>query len=742
MTLRSKLASCCLLASTLLGLLPSAMASTVSGQVTDKRTGKPLAGARVTVVGPDASARTDENGSFSLSGIKEGTWALRVEAPGYLSMVVPPVPFQELRPIQLNAALRPGVLKAPTQVVAADRPSRLAQTETSRRSISAEEIKKSAGARNDPLLAVANTAGVHTGGFSGAPAVRGGGPNDNLYHLDGFEIGNPYHFGGLVSVFNANTLSKVDLYSGALPARYGNVMSAVIDVETRLPKSDALHGILDGNLLYSEGLLEGPLAPGLSFSLSGRRSYLDLFVARFLPAFTVFPYFHDYQARLSDALPGGGKLELATFGSRESLSVVLPSGKAGRGIGSLSEEQGYDTTGLIWSQPVGDNVSNRLMLSYQQPYLDVQIGTFLDVLDHTYQSTAADDFGWQLSEAHQLRAGLRYDTIDFVERQTIPVLPPGSSRSNIKPEDIATFPKRTTDTTGNQKVYGAYLEDAWKPLDTLTLSLGARYDRLQSTGEHHLAPRLGLTWRADSDTTWRLGYGQQFQYPTVNQLLPGVGNPKLAAPFSRDYVLGCDRQLTDFLLGKFELYHRDIFWMVVRDPAAVYSNAGSGRSDGAETTLELSSMAGWSGALALTYSQTFRTTPTAGEIPYDYDQPWIANLTLSAPTVLEWAPSLRFRYSSGRPYTPVVDRTLRADGTYAAVNGSTNSRRYPDGITWSARFERPAGWFGHEGKFYFEITQQHEVLAVDYGENYENIQNPNYNYGIPAIPYFGYQLSF
>lgn len=737
-----RLSSSCFIAATMLMLGPSAWASTVSGKVTDKRTGAPLPGARVTVLGPERSVTADENGSFSLSGIKEGSWALKVEAPGYVSLVVPPVSFQEIRPILLNASLRPGTLKAPLQVVAADRPSRLAQTETSRRSITAEEIQKSAGARNDPLLAVVNTAGVHAGGFSGAPAVRGGGPNDNLYYLDGFEIGNPYHFGGLVSVFNANTLSKVDLYSGALPARYGNVMSAVIDVETRPPKTDALHGILDANLLYSEGLLEGPLAPGLSFSLSGRRSYLDLFVSRFLPAFTVFPYFHDYQARLAESLPGGGRLDLASFGSRESLSVVLPSGKAGRGIGSVSEEQGYDTTGLIWSQPMGDSASNRLMMSYQQPYLDVQIGTFLNILDHTYQSTAADDFGWQLNEAHQLRSGVRYDTINFVERQTLPVLPSGASRTNLKPEDIAALPQRSTDTVGNQKIYGAYLEDAWKPLDSLTLSLGARYDRLQSTGEDHLAPRLGLTYKADFDSTWRLGYGQQFQYPTVNQLLPGVGNPNLAAPFSRDYVLGFDRQLTDSLLGKFELYHRDIFWLVVRDPALTYSNAGAGRSDGAEATLELSSMVGWTGALALTYSRTFRTTPTAGEIPYEYDQPWIANLTLTAPNLMEWSPSLRFRYSSGRPYTPVVDRKLKPDGTYAAVNGATNSRRYPDGITWSARFERPAGLFGHSGKFYFEITQQHEVLAVDYGENYENIQNPNFNYGIPAIPYFGYQLSF
>ncbi|HEY9900670.1 MAG TPA: TonB-dependent receptor [Pantanalinema sp.] len=729
------------LAATVLVASPS-LAATLSGTVKDKQTGRPVASARITVVGPDRRAEANTDGSYRLEGLKPGTFPVKVEAPGYLPLVIGKVPFSDERPVTLNATLKAGTLSAPAQVVSADRPARLAQTETSRRSFTADEVRKVAGARNDPILAVTNTAGVNAGGFSGAPVVRGGGPMDNRYYLDNIQIGNPFHFGGLVSVFNANTLSRVDLYTGALPARFGNVKSAVIDVESRAPKSDALHGVLDANLLYSEGLLEGPLAPGLSFSLSGRRSYMDLLVAKLVPSFTVFPRFSDYQVKVSRETPGDGRLDFLAIGSSDALALVLPDGTIGRGVGTISQDDGYRSTGMTWRQPIGDGASNRLTINYQEPFQNVKVGTFLDVGSNQYQVTLADDLVHQVNEQHQLRTGVRYDTINFLERRLIPKLPAGTNPGTIRPEDIEALPKLSTDTTGNQKVYGAYVEDAWKVMDPLTLSLGLRYDRLQSTSEDHVAPRLGTTWRMDEDTTWRLGYGQQFQFPEVSQLLPGVGNPKLTAPFSRDYVVGLDRQLLDNLLGKFELYHRDLLFLVASDPASNFSNGGSGYSNGAEATLELAQTAGWSGSLALTYSRTFREIPSVGHIPYDYDQPLVANLNLVAPKAGEWSPSLRLRYSSGRPYTPVTGRFQKPDGTWAPISGGSNSARYPDGITWSARVERPAGMFGREGLFYLEVTQQREALAIDYGKDYADYANPTYNYGIPAIPYIGYQLRF
>lgn len=741
-----RLAACLAFSLGLLALSSdAALAAILIGQVRSRETQKPIAGASVSIPGTKHATRTDREGRFRLVGVPEGKARVKVEAPGYTSFVTPELPFLDARPTDLSLALKPGRVALKPQVVSGARPSRLAQTETSRRSFTAKELAKTAGARNDPILAVTNTAGVTTGGFSGAPVVRGGGPNDNLYYLDNVQIGNPFHFGGLVSVFNTSTISRVDLYTGALPARFGNVMSAVIDVETRPPRTDGLHGTFDVNLLYFEGLLEGPLGPYAGLSLSGRRSYIDLVAGRLFPAFTVFPRFSDYQGKLSLSLPSAGTLDVSAIGSQDSLGLVLEGGTTGRGFGAISMDAGYQSAGAVWKLPIGETLSQRLTLNYQEPYTDVAVGRFLTLQDFRYQWTLADDLAWQVHPRHQLRTGLRYDTINFLSRLLQPDTSAWRDRPRSgppTPEEIDALPKLRSDSAGNEKVLGLYLEDAWKLTDALTASLGMRYDRLQSTAEDRLAPRLGLTWRMDSETTWRLGYGQQVQFPEPSQLLPVIGNPALKAAYSLDAVAGLDRQITDWLLGKFELYHRDLIGVVVSDPDQRYANRGSGRAFGAEATLELAPWRGWSGTLALSAARAFRTSPQDGETPYDYDQPFMANLTLSGPSVAEWSPSLRLRAASGRPYTPVIDRRQLPDGTYEPLNGAKNSSRFPAGITWALRVERPARIAGASGSLYVELTQQNEVFGVDYGENYERIGNPTYTYGLPLIPYLGFRLTF
>lgn len=741
-----------------------ALAADLEGEVRDRTSGRPLADATVTVVGTGKQGAAGKDGSFKVRAVPPGARSVRIEAPGYVPYVVKDVPLRDDRPVVLNVRLRPGIATVPGQRITADRPSKLAQTETSRRSFTGEEIARVAGARNDPVLAIGNTAGVKAAGFSGAPAVRGGGPADNRYLIDGIEIGNPYHFGGLVSVFNAATISRVDLYSGALPARFGNALSAVIDIETRQPGADRLHGQFDSNLLYSEALLEGPLGREAAISFAGRRSYIDVVAAPLLapliPAGTVLPYFTDYQGKFTLALPAGGRVDLVGIGALDSTRVVLPGGGVARGLGELSLDSGYRSTGAVWKQPFSDTLSNRFTLNYQEPFTDIQAGRFFTLQDYRFRWTIADDLAWQATEQHQIRAGLRYDTINYVARRIQPDfshLPrnqrPGSGPGGVggaltgvtrrpSPEEIDALPRKTTDSFGNQKVYGAYVEDAWKARDDLTVSVGLRYDELQSTAENRVGPRGGLSWRVDPDTTLRLAYGQQWQFPPENRLLPGTGNPALRAAFSKDYVAGVDRQLADRLFGRMELYYRNLFGLITGDPTHNFLNMGAGRSYGVEITTELAETMGWSGSLALTLARSFRTGADGVELPYDFDQPIVANLLAAAPEAWGWSPSLKFRYSSGRPYTPVVDRNQEANGTWSPVNGAENSRNFPDGITWSARLERPLKLWGLDDSFYLEVTQQAEVLGVDYGQDYEKVAAPTFNYGLPPLPYLGYRIKF
>jgi len=61
----------------------------LQGTVTDKATGKPIAGASVTVSGGDAKpqvSKTNARGQWSAAGLTSGTWSIEIDAEGYRTL--------------------------------------------------------------------------------------------------------------------------------------------------------------------------------------------------------------------------------------------------------------------------------------------------------------------------------------------------------------------------------------------------------------------------------------------------------------------------------------------------------------------------------------------------------------------------------------------------------------------------------------------------------------------------------
>ena len=84
---------------------------------------------------------------------------------------------------------------------------------------------------SDVLRIIQLLPGVQSGveGSSGL-YVRGGGPDQNLYLLDGTQIYNPSHLFGFLGTFNSDAIKDVSLLKGGFPARYGGRLSSVIDL--------------------------------------------------------------------------------------------------------------------------------------------------------------------------------------------------------------------------------------------------------------------------------------------------------------------------------------------------------------------------------------------------------------------------------------------------------------------------------------------------------------------------------
>ena len=175
---------------------------------------------------------------------------------------------------------------------------RITESPVSLRVIGLQEIEKAPGANRDISRVVQNYPGVAFSpiGYRNDLIVRGGGPSENRFFLDGVEIPNINHFstqgasGGPVGLIDADLIRNVKFYSGAFPANRGNALSSVLDFSLR--DGDMEHNSIKATLGASEVSLSsnGHIGEKTSYLVSIRQSYLQMLFKilglPFLPKYT------------------------------------------------------------------------------------------------------------------------------------------------------------------------------------------------------------------------------------------------------------------------------------------------------------------------------------------------------------------------------------------------------------------------------------------------------------------------
>ena len=109
--------------------------------------------------------------------------------------------------------------------------------------------------------------------------MRVGIPYDKLILLDGSQIYNPFHVGGIFSTFNTDAIIEADFRAGGFSARHGGRMGAILNVINREGNTEKIKGSANLSLISSKILIEGPVPKwrGIkgSWMFSGRRTYID-----------------------------------------------------------------------------------------------------------------------------------------------------------------------------------------------------------------------------------------------------------------------------------------------------------------------------------------------------------------------------------------------------------------------------------------------------------------------------------
>lgn len=269
----------------------------IKGVVIDKSTRQPLEFVNVLVVGLGIGASTDANGNFLITQVPPGIYRLQASFLGYKTELTPEyrvnhvTPYVQIELEEENASLNEVVVTAsPFQKVP--------ESPVSLRVIGLQEIEKAPGANRDISKVVQNYPGVAFSpiGYRNDLIVRGGGPSENRFYLDGVEIPNINHFstqgasGGPVGLIDADLIRSVKFYSGAFPADKGNALSSVLDFSLR--DGDMERNSLKATLGASEVSLSsnGHIGNKTFYLVSVRQSYLQalfkILGLPFLPAYT------------------------------------------------------------------------------------------------------------------------------------------------------------------------------------------------------------------------------------------------------------------------------------------------------------------------------------------------------------------------------------------------------------------------------------------------------------------------
>ncbi len=300
----------------------------IKGTVIDKSTRQPLEFVNVLVVGLGIGASTDSNGNFTITQVPPGIYRLQASFLGYKTALTPEyrvnhvTPYVQIELEEENTSLNEVVVTAsPFQKVV--------ESPVSLRVIGLQEIEKAPGANRDISKVVQNYPGVAFSpiGYRNDLIVRGGGPSENRFYLDGVEIPNINHFstqgasGGPVGLIDADLIRSVKFYSGAFPADRGNALSSVLDFNLR--DGDMERNSLKATLGASEVSLSsnGHLGKKTSYLVSVRQSYLQaLFKVLGLP---FLPAYTDASFKLKTRFDSHNELTLLGLGGLDRMKLNL-----------------------------------------------------------------------------------------------------------------------------------------------------------------------------------------------------------------------------------------------------------------------------------------------------------------------------------------------------------------------------------------------------------------------------------
>jgi len=681
---------------------------TLNGYVKDAENGEELIGVTVYIEELKSGTVTNVYGFYAL-GLPPGEYMISYSFIGYQT---------ERKKVDLkadqefNIELQPAITEMEEVVITGEAvDANVTDIKMSRNDLDVQQVKKLPALFGEPdiiktiqMLPGVITAGEGTSSFF----VRGGSADQNLILIDEAPVYDPSHLFGLFSVFNSDVIKDSKLYKGGIPPQFGGRLSSILDVRTKDGNNKKLQGSAGIGLLASKLMIEGPIKKDKSsFIVSGRRSYVDLFLKAAGEENSV--HFYDVNAKASWKHNNENRFFAAVY--------------LGRDVFEFEDIFGFDwgnaTATFRWNHLFSDRLfSNTSVIASNFDYK-------MELQDNV------QGFSWESNlQEFSLKEDLNYfisptSVIDFGYHVTYRRFSPGKIGPNT---DNSIF---TELSLQNEYAldHALYANHEYKITERLTAAYGARLSIFQNIGEQdvylyedsqdnintqrtdtlhfdsfeniktyvNVEPRLSLRYLLNSSSSVKASYNRMVQNTHL------ISSGTVPIPFNTwspsgyylepqladQWAIGYFRNLRDNSIEvSAETYYKDIRNVTdFADNAEIFFNEDLStefrQGDSWSYGLELMAQkkeGDLTGFVSYTWSKTQRKVPGVNQdkaFLANYDRRNTLNVVATYDLNDKWSFGANFTYTTGRPIT-IPSGRYSYDGYQVDYITERNGYQLPD----------------------------------------------------------------
>lgn len=737
----------------------------LKGRVIDKVTQSPLPDAVIEVINTGEKTGTDSEGYFTFDDLEITNIELKVSYIGYTDLLKTDLVLYPNRPLEIIIEMNTTSITTNEIEVESNYFQKDQDINVSSINLDYEEIRRAPGAAEDISRMIQSGPGVSISNDQRNDLIiRGGSASENLFLIDGVEILNLNHFGsqgstgGPIGLINLKFLQDANIYTGGFPVMYGNKLSGAVDLKFRNGSRKYYYNNLDLSLQGFGGLFEGALSKNSSYLVSVRRSYLDLIQNAI--RLSAVPKYWDLNMKLSFDLNEKNSLGFVGFSAIDNIEF----GKRDTTDENANPFQNVTSDRQFY----GGGFTHKYFIKngYIQNVLSTNITDFNTVQnnkDNTsviYSNKSLEsetllksDLYLQLNNKLNLTSGIGGKMV--LNNYNIYNKSDTSYTGYITPE------LRFDNDISSAILYGYSNLSSRLFNERLTVNAGLRYDYFgYLNNKGNFSPRIGASYNITPVTTINASAGIFYQNPEYIWLASDESNKNLEMIKAEHYIFGIEHYFAPDIRATAEVYRKNYsnYPVSVNNPTYILVNGGSeygpnlvgsavsdgyGTVDGFDISIQKKlSGNGIYGMLNYSYMNSQFQALAGGKVPGAFDQTNQITLTLGYQVAKDWLIGLKYKYATGKPYTPFdTEASIAADrGIYDMSR--YNALRIPDYQRIDLRIDKNFTFnnIGIVGYIEFQNLLNKENISEYYWDEDRDTTGKILNWGF--FPVGGFSLQF